>query len=45
MRLGRIVAIETSKLKLIVKRNIDNLVNFNIIDNFDNSNTKLSSRF
>lgn len=44
MRLGRIVAIETSKQKLILRKNIDNSVNQNIIDKFDNSNTMLSSR-
>ena len=44
MRLGRIVAIETSRQKLILRKNNDNLVNLNIIDKFDNNNTMLSSK-
>ncbi len=45
MRLGRIVVIETSRQKLILRKNLNNLINLNIIDKFDNNNNMLSSRF
>lgn len=44
MILGRIVAIETSRQKLILRKKIDDSVNLNLIDKFDNNNTQLSSR-
>lgn len=45
MRLGRIVVIETSRQKLILRKNLNNLINLNIIEKFDNNNNMLSSRF
>ena len=45
MRLGRIVDIETSRQKLILRKNLNNLINLNIIEKFDNNNNMLSSRF